>query len=197
MIYEKLAKIQQELKAPKGQFNSFGNYKYRSCADILEAVKPLLEKHKCTLLMSDNIENIGDRYYVRASAMIYDLDDGSSTSATAYAREEESKKGMDGSQITGASSSYARKYCLSGLLSIDDQKDSDATNDGTNDDTDKDSKSEEKKTIKKASAKQIDLIRSLYDTENIQKMLVYYNLSSLEDMSMEQASKAIERKKKK
>ncbi len=194
MIYEKLAKIQQELKAPKGQFNSFGKYSYRSCEDILEAVKPLLEKHKCTLLISDNIENVGERYYIRAQVMIYDYEDGSSTSNTAYAREEETKKGMDGSQITGASSSYARKYALNGLFAIDDTKDSDATNDGTDD---KPKREEKKNTDKKATEKQIEAINKLYDAENIQKMLEYYKINSLSDMPMDQASKAIERKMKK
>lgn len=129
-IYEKLNKVQKSLKAPKGQFNAFGNYKYRSCEDILEAVKPLLED--CVLTLSDRIEMIGDRYYVKATASITDTKDGDNgfptISVCAYAREEADKKGMDGSQITGAASSYARKYALNGLLQIDDAKDSDATN---------------------------------------------------------------------
>ena len=125
---EKLLKIQTELKAPKNQRNNFGGYNYRSCEDIFEAVKPLLEKEGLLLRLTDKLVNIGERYYIKATAM---LTDGNETiENTAYAREEESKKGMDGSQITGASSSYARKYALNGLFLIDDVKDSDATNTG-------------------------------------------------------------------
>lgn len=133
-IYEKLSAIQCELKAPKNQFNKFGGYNYRSCEDILEAVKPLCAKYKTALMLEDDIVSIGTRYYVKATATLYDCEETGDNSdilfSTAYAREEESKKGMDGSQVTGASSSYARKYALNGLFSIDDAKDSDATNTG-------------------------------------------------------------------
>lgn len=132
-IYEKLSNIQNELKAPKGQFNKFGGYKYRSCEDILEAVKPICKNNKTTLVISDTLENIGDRYYIKATATLYDIENEAQEigignafiSNTAYAREEESKKGMDGSQITGTASSYARKYALNGLFNIDDTKDAD------------------------------------------------------------------------
>ncbi len=127
-IYEKLLNIQTELKAPKGQRNNFGKYNYRSCEDILEAVKPLLKKEKCTLIINDEIERIENRYYIKATVNLVDVESSEKISANAYAREEESKKGMDGSQVTGASSSYARKYALNGLFAIDDTKDSDATN---------------------------------------------------------------------
>ena len=119
-----LSKIQQELKAPKGQTNSFGNYKYRSCEDIVEAVKPLLPPG-VSLLLSDEVVAIGDRFYVKATASLRDDDNKPLCETCGYAREAESKKGMDVSQITGAASSYARKYALNGLFSIDDQKDSD------------------------------------------------------------------------
>lgn len=125
-LQDKLLAIQSELKAPKNQFNKFGGYTYRSCEDILEAVKPLLVKHGATVTLMDDIVVIGDRYYVKAIATI--TDGQNSISVTAYAREEEIKKGMDGSQITGAASSYARKYALNGLFLIDDTKDSDNTN---------------------------------------------------------------------
>lgn len=128
-IYEKLMEIQQELKAPKGQYNSFGKYKYRNCEDILESVKPILKKLKLVLTLQDNLEQIGNRYYVKATATLTDIITGNNITNTAYAREEDEKKGMDGSQITGASSSYARKYALNGLFAIDDTKDSDTTND--------------------------------------------------------------------
>lgn len=130
-IYEKLANVQSALKAPKGQYNSFGKYKYRSCEDIVESVKPLLKQNGLLLTLTDEIEMIGDRFYVKATATIIDTADGNLIYVSAYAREEETKKGMDGSQVTGASSSYARKYALNGIFAIDDTKDSDSTN--TND----------------------------------------------------------------
>lgn len=128
---KELLQIQSELKAPKGQFNAYGKYKYRSCEDILEAVKPILKKNNCTLLLSDSLIYVGERYYIKATATLVNVE-GKSVSTEAYAREEETKKGMDASQITGASSSYARKYALNGLLCIDDNKDSDTTNTGDN-----------------------------------------------------------------
>lgn len=125
-IYEKLLNIQSELKAPKNQHNNFGNYDYRSCEDILEAVKPLCKEQKVVLNISDEIVMVGDRYYVRATTILIDLEaDGAMIENVAYAREEENKKGMDASQVTGATSSYARKYALNGLFCIDDTKDAD------------------------------------------------------------------------
>ena len=127
-VYEKLAAVQAALKAPKGQYNAFGKYKYRSCEDIVESVKPLLKANGLLLTLSDDIVNIADRFYIMATATIIDTADGTNISVSAYAREEETKKGMDGSQVTGASSSYARKYALNGIFAIDDTKDSDSTN---------------------------------------------------------------------
>lgn len=126
---KELITIQSELKAPKTQVNNFGGYKYRKAEDILEAVKPLLAKQKCTLTITDDIVMVGNRIYVKATATIKN-EKGEVETSTGWAREEESKKGMDASQITGASSSYARKYALNGLLAIDDNADSDTTNDG-------------------------------------------------------------------
>lgn len=126
---KELIAIQSELKAPKSQFNKFGGYKYRKAEDILEAVKPLLNKQKCTLTITDDIVMVGNRIYVKATATIKN-EKGECDTTTGWAREEETKKGMDGSQITGASSSYARKYALNGLFAIDDNADSDTTNDG-------------------------------------------------------------------
>ena len=130
---EKLIKIQSELKAPKGQFNSFGKYKYRSTEDILEALKPLLKKHDCTLIIGDELVMIGDRYYIKATAEIVSTNDSESLAVSAFAREEENKKGMDQSQITGSASSYARKYALNGLFLIDDTKDADGLNNHSDD----------------------------------------------------------------
>lgn len=130
LIHEKLACIQQALKAPKDQYNDFGNYKYRSCESILEAVKPLLKESKLVLTLTDSVEAIGNRVYIKATATLIDggVVPAESIAVSAFAREEETKKGMDASQVTGAASSYARKYALNGLFCIDDNKDSDATN---------------------------------------------------------------------
>lgn len=126
-FYEKVQKIQEELKAPKNQFNKFGNYAYRSCEDIYNAVKPLLAKYGLVLTVTDELVLIGERYYIKATATLQE-NAILYIKNVAYAREEEIKKGMDGSQITGASSSYARKYALNGLFLIDDVRDSDVTN---------------------------------------------------------------------
>lgn len=123
ILTQRVGDIQHKLKAPKGQYNSFGKYNYRSCEDILEGVKPLLKEHDLALLIDDEIVQIGERYYVKATAKI--TDGREIVSATAYAREPDTKKGMDESQITGATSSYARKYALNALLCIDDTKDAD------------------------------------------------------------------------
>ena len=127
-VYEKLIAIQSELKAPKSQYNNFGKYAYRNCEDILEALKPLLKEHKSTIYIADEIVTVLDRFYIKATVTFIDAETGDKIINTAYAREEESKKGMDGSQVTGASSSYARKYALNGMFAIDDTKDSDFTN---------------------------------------------------------------------
>ena len=124
-VYAKLLKVQAELKAPKSQYNSFGKYNYRSCEDILEAVKPICVKHNAVVFLSDKVVAINARYYVEATAHFVDVETGETITTTAFAREEETKKGVDGSQITGTASSYSRKYCLNGLFDIDDTKDAD------------------------------------------------------------------------
>lgn len=164
-VYLKLMKIQSELKAPKNQYNAFGKYKYRSCEDILEGVKPLLKEHNCTILIQDDVECINDRYYVRAIVKFIDIESGEKVETSAYAREEENKKGMDGSQVTGASSSYARKYALNGLFAIDDTKDSDATN--------KHDKEEKKEVKKETDFKKeiVAMLIELYGKEEAQNKL--------------------------
>ena len=127
-IRQKLQGIQSSLKAPKGQTNTFGGYRYRSAEDILEALKPLLGEWGCSLVIQDEMVEVGGRVYVKATANLIDNDSESVLSTTAYAREAEVKKGMDDAQITGSASSYARKYALNGLFAIDDTKDPDATN---------------------------------------------------------------------
>lgn len=124
-IYGKLAAIQRELKAPKGQYNSFAKYNYRSCEDILEAVKPLCIKNNTTLILNDTVREISGRFYVVATATLADQESDGVVEVDAYAREPQDKKGMDDSQITGMASSYARKYALNGLFCIDDTKDAD------------------------------------------------------------------------
>jgi hypothetical protein len=148
MISKKLAKVQAELNAPKNQRNSFGNYNYRNCEDILQAVKPLLRD--CIITITDDIHIVGDRVYVKATATFSDGEH--SVSTTAFAREPLSKKGMDESQITGAASSYARKYALNGLLLIDDNKDADSH--AKVDDT------EEYKNLVKINEKTINAIKA-------------------------------------
>ncbi|HDF3854601.1 TPA: ERF family protein [Clostridioides difficile] len=127
-VYIKLVNIQSTLKAPKSQFNSVGKYNYRSCEDILEGLKPILKEEKALVVLDDNIVQIGNRFYVEATATLIDAETGEKISVKALAREDETKKGMDLAQVTGSVSSYARKYALNGLFCIDDTKDSDATN---------------------------------------------------------------------
>lgn len=191
-INERLIHIQGELKAPKSQENKFGGYKYRSCEDILEAVKPLLKKEKVTLTISDDIVEVGGRVYVKATATLSDGEDTISTSA--FAREAETKKGMDDSQITGSASSYARKYALNGLFAIDDTKDADATN------THGKGQTEAHKAIaeldnRPATAAQIMRIKDTI--ENIAGLLGYYGVTRLEELTFAQARDAIEKKERK
>lgn len=189
MIVQKLQKIQSELKAPKGQYNSFGKYKYRSCEDIMEAVKPLLKKVGCVLTVSDTLENIGERYYIKATATLTDIEsEGGEISNTAYAREEETKKGMDASQITGTASSYARKYALNGLFCIDDTKDADTDEYAKNSTQQTENLTQEKK----ATAKQIEVLKKTIN--DIPSMLKYCGVEKIEDLTMKQASEIISKK---
>ena len=135
-VYEKLMIVQTKLKAPKGQYNNFGKYAYRSCEDVLEALKPLLAEVGAIVNISDQVRMIGDRYYIEATAMFLDTSTGDSVISKAMAREDESKKGQDLAQLSGATSSYARKYALNGLFAIDDNKDPDSTNKHGKDDSD-------------------------------------------------------------
>ena len=187
-IQEKLLKVQIELKAPKGQYNNFGKYKYRSCEDILEAVKPVLEKYRLTLKISDELVYLGDRYYVKATAMLIDLDSQEDIGNTAYAREEEIKKGMDGSQITGTASSYARKYALNGLFCIDDTKDADTDEYANQNDTNE-------KVVKTATDKQKEMIKGLYGEKEIMQVLINLNKPKLSELTIQEASDLISKKK--
>lgn len=124
-VYEKLNQVQYELRVPKSQYNKFGDFYYRSCEDIMEAVKPLLHQVNAIILLNDDIVQAEGRYYIKATVSFIDCDSGEKIDNSALAREEETKKGMDASQLTGSTSSYARKYALNGLLGIDDSKDAD------------------------------------------------------------------------
>ena len=206
-IYEKLLKAQVELKAPKGQYNSFGKYKYRSCEDILEALKPVLDKFKLTLFISDEIVETGGSYklekkdetietagrkYVKATITLVNIENPDEQIKTsALAREEETKKGMDGSQITGASSSYARKYALNGMFMIDDTKDSDSTN----------THGKEEKTEAERKKEAIEAINKLADTEEktekVFDMIAKFNKNSLLDCTPEELKKVYTEIKKK
>ena len=184
-LKEKLLKIQTELVCGKSQWNSFNNFSFRSCEDILEAVKPFLKELKLTLKLQDELVYIGERYYIKATAI---LSDGKEEEInTAYAREEETKKGFDGSQITGSSSSYARKYALNGLFLLDDVKDSDATNKGEK----KQSKKEVK--VEPITQDQVKLIHTLINgnEELHRKTINHYGVDSVKDMSKAQASECI------
>ena len=132
-VYEKLMQVQTQLKAPKGQFNTFGNYKYRSCEDILEGLKPLLAEVKATLTLTDKILQIGERFYIEATAIFTDTELGAKVEVSGLARENATQKGMNDAQITGSVSSYARKYSLNGLFCIDDTKDADTLDNSTTD----------------------------------------------------------------
>ena len=173
-IYEKLTEVQNELKAPKSKYNSFGKYNYRSCEDILEAVKPILKSKRLAMTVKDDVFNIGDRFYIMATVTVFDCESEEKVTTTAYAREDADKKGMDGSQITGSSSSYARKYALNGMFAIDDTKDADSWN--TND---KD-RTVEKKEAERATEEQIAKLRALYKgkEDKLTELLDKYDITN-------------------
>lgn len=191
-LVEKLQKIQFEMKAPKNLYNKFGNYSYRNAEGILEAFKPFGEKYKVALTLSDEIVNIGDRYYIKATATLYNTEeDGGICSNVAYARESFDKKGMDDSQITGTASSYARKYALNGLFLLDDTKDAD-----TDEFHEETKKKAESVKDKKATKEQIEEIKKLTPEEKVlNAMLGYYQVKKLEDLTETQAKEAITRRK--
>lgn len=191
---DKLIAIQSELKAPKGQYNSFGKYKYRSAEDILEAVKPLCVKHNVLLTLTDSIELIGERYYVKATARV--SDGTKAVEVTALAREDLDKKGMDGSQITGTASSYARKYALNGLFCIDDTKDADIDEyTAKTQDPDAKKDAEKKKelettAISAAEAKTLKGLIEMTGTDE-KKLLKSYKAATIEALTKAQWAQAV------
>lgn len=186
-IYEKLLNVQTELKAPKGQFNAFGKYKYRSCEDILEALKPVLNKYKLTFFINDEIVEVNNRNYVKATITIINIEKPDEQIQTsALAREEETKKGMDGSQITGASSSYARKYALNGMFMIDDTKDSDSTNTHGKDKTEQ----EKVQDFLNSRNGMIEKLSEYVKGDKLERMLKNYAVNELFEMKDEQLKDA-------
>lgn len=172
-IYKKLLDVQTELKAPKGQFNKFGNYSYRSCEDILESLKPLLKQVKATVVLTDEIKLVGDRYYIEATCKFIDIETGEVLENKSLAREDENKKGMDLAQVTGSCSSYARKYALNGMFCIDDVKDADATNKHGKEDSNKSySQDNATNTARKLSDKQLSRLYAIANKAGADKDLV-------------------------
>lgn len=196
-IYEKLGVIQSKLKAPKGQYNSFGKYKYRSCEDILEAVKPLLEETKTVLSITDQMEVVGDRIYVKSEAHLRDIEDISAPEVItiAFAREEESKKGMDSSQVTGAASSYARKYALNGLFCIDDNKDSDSTNTGEKSSSGKKATAPVKENVEMISSENVMSIKNIIDKypnlNLIERIRIRFKVNDIQSLTKEKGTECL------
>lgn len=193
-IYKKLAEIQKQLIAPKGQFNAFGKYSYRSCEDILKALKPLCEEQNCVVFLNNRLVCIGDRNYVEATATLCDLDaEESFIESTAHAREEEVKKGMDGSQITGAASSYARKYALAGLFCIDNESDSDATNTHGKSNVQK-VKSKPEETKQTLNVNEIKKLVEIIESNEVKRETIFdlYKVKDLTDLTPVQGKNIIE-----
>jgi hypothetical protein len=185
-MLEKLIKIQSELKCPKNQYNSFGGFKYRSCEDILETVKPILSKYNMLLVINDEIVQVSDRVYVKATATIYDAETGKSISTCAFAREALAKTKQDDAQITGTASSYARKYALNGLFLIDDAKDADTD------------EYHEQTAVKLEPSKVKEITDLVQMTgSDLCKMLAFYKVKAIDDMTVEQAKKCIAQLKSK
>ena len=186
-VYEKLAIIQQELIAPKNQYNSFGKYNYRSCEDILEGLKPCLRNVRAAVTVSDEVVQIGERYYIKATATLHDVESNESISNTAYAREDEGKKGMDVSQVTGATSSYARKYALNGLFCIDDVKDADTRDNRQNEAKEQKQAEEQQKEFENSVVSEVKIkaLEARCEKEGVdtEKILKLYKVKSLSDLT--------------
>ena len=204
-VEERLSNIQNEMRVPKNLYNSFGKYNYRNAETILEVAKPICKKYRCTLTVTDEIRVIGDRYYVVATACLKAWEcfeiDGNEISVQAWAREEAEKKGMDGAQVTGSTSSYARKYALNGLFNLDDNKDPDTeevkveSDARANKGAAKESPKKTTANTTKASPKQWEMIRNLYTDPEIGAMLGRMG-KQMEEVTIAEASKMIEARNK-
>lgn len=200
VLREKLQKIQVELKAPKDLYNKFGQYYYRNAESIQEALKPLEEKYKVTIMLSDSIEVIGNRIYVKATATLCDCETDETLTVWAYAREAETKKGMDDAQVTGATSSYARKYALNGLFLLDDTKDVDSEeyqaqgksepNKATSKKESK-PKSESKAEVKPLTDEELEFLTKRYTGDNLAKLLDFYKIETLDQIAPDVARNLI------
>lgn len=193
-ILEKLLSIQMKLKAPKNQYNSFSKFYYRSCEDILEAVKPLCAEQKTVLILSDTVQEIGGRTYIVACASLYDLETIDKKYSVGYAREDENKKGMDAAQITGSCSSYARKYALNGLFCIDDSKVEPTADPDTGIHNQKnDKKDNAQQPAPKIGAQEVAELQALAKRKGaaIDKLIAYYKVAALHDMTTQQWSHAM------
>lgn len=187
-IYQKLANIQAKLKVEKNKHNEFGGFDYRSCEDILQAIKPFLQEQKCAIKLDDDLIAINDKVYIKATARLIDIEDKEEVAASAFAQEPPKPKAkMDESQTTGSTSSYARKYALNGLFALDDGNDSDKTNNGK----------EEKTADKLITKAQIAEMKKLgFAEERLNGMAKYYKVEKLEQVTFKQAEQAIQKQKK-
>ena len=190
-IYQKLAAIQQEIRCPKNMENTFGGYKYRSAESILESLKPVMAKHKVTLILVDEIRMVGDRFYVMAEAKMVDLESETTVSTYAFARETLDRPKMDAAQITGSASSYARKYALNGLLLLDDVKDPD-TNEFARQNQER-PKKQKQEPANRLSPQDVDMFTAdlLQAGANIQKICDRYRVKSIADLTVDQANEII------
>ena len=195
-IYKKLMNIQSKLKAPKNQYNSFGKYHYRSCEDILEGLKPILKEEGATLIMSDNVVQVGDRYYIESTAKLIDIETGDMIETKAMAREEENLKGQSSAQVSGSTSSYSRKYCLNALFCIDDTEDSDATNthgQGSEQAPKQNTITEKQRNFLLVKAKE----NNYTEAQILQVIKKEFNLNSIMDMNKTQFDNILNRVQKK
>lgn len=189
-IFEKLQKVQSEMKAPKNLYNSFGKYSYRNAEGICEAFKPFGKTYGLSLTLADEVVEIGGRVYVKATATLYDTEGSAPVSVSAYAREAETKKGMDDSQVTGATSSYARKYALNGLFLLDDTKDPDT------DEYRQQGEAAQKKAEKPKDngyppvAEMVKDCEKYYKGENLKKLLEYFGANSIKELNYGQLTVA-------
>ena len=195
-VYEKLSHIQNEINVPKNLYNKFGNYYYRNAETIFDTAKPVCMKYRTTLVVSDEVVNVDGRFYIKGIATLCDWDSDKEVTNVAYAREEESKKGMDASQVTGSCSSYARKYALNGLFNLDDNKDSDTPEQREEIDarakaTAKNAESKKEKAEVMATESQLKMIHELGNEERIEGLKKHYKVNELSELTIDQASQAI------
>nr|DAG69094.1 MAG TPA: ERF superfamily protein [Caudoviricetes sp.] len=195
-VYEKLSHIQNEINVPKNLYNKFGNYYYRNAETIFDTAKPVCMKYRTTLVVSDEVVNVDGRFYIKGIATLCDWDSDKEVTNIAYAREEEAKKGMDASQVTGSCSSYARKYALNGLFNLDDNKDADAPEQKEEMEARakanvKNAENKKEKAEVMATESQLKMIHELGNEERIEGLKKHYKVNELSELTIDQASQAI------